>query len=87
MDAHERFVSLAAAAIDFELSPTEAAQLNEHLARCSACRRVAGELVADARVLRRLVDGAPSERVRGAVVSAAAIATVAGSMTRIRRRP
>lgn len=71
MAEHEPFASLAAASIDFELSPTEASRLSEHLAHCSACRRVASELAADARALRRLADGAPSERVRTTVLSTA----------------
>ncbi len=71
MSEHARFLELAAAAIDFELSPTEQADLTAHLAGCEDCRRAAAGLMTDARTLRRLSDGAPAERVRVHVLSAA----------------
>ena len=41
MISHERFLELAAAAIDFELEPEERAELDRHLAECDSCRRTA----------------------------------------------
>ena len=41
MTSHERFLELAAAAIDFELEPEERAELDRHLAECDSCRRTA----------------------------------------------
>ena len=41
MISHERFLELAATAIDFELEPEERAELDRHLAECDSCRRTA----------------------------------------------
>ena len=51
---HEEMLELAAAAIDFELSPTEHATLSDHLRDCVPCaRRVAG-IRADQRAIAQL---------------------------------
>jgi anti-sigma factor RsiW len=48
---HDRFIDLAAASIDFELSPAERAELDGHLTTCAPCRSFAAALRADARAL------------------------------------
>ena len=70
MPGHDRYLELAAAAIDFELAPAEAAALATHLAACTPCRRDAAGILEDARALRRLSDGLPSAAVRERVLSA-----------------
>ncbi len=52
--SHNRFLELAAATIDFELSPVERATLDRHLATCTTCRMAADVLRADARVIAAL---------------------------------
>ena len=51
---HERFLELAAAAIDFELSAAESADLARHLASCASCRRTAHALREEARLIAAL---------------------------------
>src|SRR5215213_8456118 len=51
---HERFLELAAAGIDFELSPLETRELSSHLAGCTSCRRTTNALHADAQTIERL---------------------------------
>jgi hypothetical protein len=51
---HEGFLELAAASIDFELSESERAALNTHLAGCISCRRVVMALEADQLSMARL---------------------------------
>ena len=71
--AHDEFLELAAAAIDFPLSRDEGAALDRHLAGCSACRhRVAG-FAADATAIARL----PRYELRPAAATA-----VRGRITR-----
>ena len=69
--AHDEFLELAAAAIDFELSRDERAALEHHLADCSACRhRVAGfaaDQTAIARLPRYVIGPAAATAVRGRV--------------------
>ena len=69
--AHDEFLELAAAAIDFELSRDERAALERHLADCSACRhRVAGfaaDQTAIARLPRYVIGPAAATAVRGRV--------------------
>ncbi len=64
---HGRFLDLAAAAIDFELTSAEQAELEGHLATCTACDRWAGAVRADALALGRPLTVAPSRRVDDAV--------------------
>ena len=69
--AHDEFLELAAAAIDFALSRDERAALDRHLAGCGACRhRVAG-FAADATAIARLpryeIGPAAATAVRGRV--------------------
>jgi hypothetical protein len=52
--AHDEFLELAAASIDFELSATERASLAAHLAECIPCRRTVMALEADQRALAQL---------------------------------
>jgi hypothetical protein len=70
---HDEFLELAAAAIDFELSPSERAALDGHLAECVACRRRVVGLDADQRAIRHLpaFELAPSTAavIRGRVLS------------------
>jgi hypothetical protein len=69
--AHDEFLELAAAAIDFELSRDERAALEHHLADCSACRhRVAGfaaDQTAIARLPRYVLGPATATAVRGRI--------------------
>jgi hypothetical protein len=52
--AHDEFLELAAAAIDFELSRDERAALEHHLADCSACRQRVAGFAADQTAIARL---------------------------------
>ena len=65
---HDQYLELAAAAIDFELSPAERADLAAHLAECTACRRRIAALEADQREIRRLpafvLEPATAETIR-----------------------
>ncbi len=67
---HDRYLELAARSIDGPLSSTDSAALARHLAVCATCRVADDELHDDARELRRLLVGAPTERVSQAVVRA-----------------
>jgi hypothetical protein len=72
MELHRRPLELAAAAVDFELSARERAELDDHLAGCSPCRsRIAG-LRRDAFQIDALpilpVTAAQSARLRAAVL-------------------
>ncbi len=69
---HLRFRELAATALDFPLSPAEAAELEAHLATCPDCARLAGGLRFDAAALRRPVELATSYRLDSAVGAAIA---------------
>lgn len=71
MNEHERSRALAAAAIDFPLTPQEAAALEGHLATCPACAHMVQQLRDDAsRVASMERIPAPPE-VRTAIVRAA----------------
>ena len=48
MTAHDRALELAAAAMDFPMTPAERNELDEHLASCRSCRREVTDLRADA---------------------------------------
>ena len=52
--AHRRFLELAAASIDFDLSQREHRDLNAHLAACASCRRDLAALRGDARTIAAL---------------------------------
>jgi len=54
MTGHDRFLELAASAIDFELTRDEAATLERHLAGCDACRRRVAAIRSDARAIAAL---------------------------------
>ena len=73
MTTHDDFLELAAAAIDFELSPSERAALDGHLAECVACRRRVVGLEADQRAIRALpkleLTPATAATIRGRVLS------------------
>lgn len=56
---HEEFLELAAAAIDFELTPAERASLDAHLASCATCRRRVAAIEADQRAMFALPRLAP----------------------------
>src|SRR3954452_11142177 len=51
---HERFLELAAAAIDFELPRPEADELSRHLDDCRGCRKAAEAMRLDARAIEAL---------------------------------
>jgi len=72
MTTHEQFLELAAAAIDFELSPSERTALDAHLADCIACRRRIAGLDADQRAVRGLpayaLSPAAVDGIRGRVL-------------------
>ena len=71
MTTHARFESLAALAIDFELTDDERAELNGHLATCSACRFIASGYRADAAALEAIAAVEPPAWIRSAVLTAA----------------
>ena len=70
MNGHERYQRLAAIAIDFQLSVSEASELANHLATCQACRRAAGALREDASALRTRRRVSAPEQVRATVLAA-----------------
>lgn len=51
MNAHDAFLELAAASIDFELSGAERGRLERHLAACPTCRATSAAFRADSRAL------------------------------------
>lgn len=67
---HQRCLELAAAAIDFQLSPAEERLLRTHLAICAPCTAIAGGMRADASILAATPSPAAPGRVRDAVVGA-----------------
>lgn len=71
MHDHSEILALAAASIDFELSPAERSQLDQALEACSLCRRQASAMRATATILRRPSDIGTPSRVRAVVVGAA----------------
>ena len=65
MAAHEHELELAAAAIDFELTPTEQARLDKAIAECSICATAASAYRRQASLLQALpvVDASPAVRL------------------------
>ena len=61
---HEHELELAAAAIDFELTPAERRRLDAAIADCSVCARAAASYRRDATMLAALpvVDASPTVR-------------------------
>ena len=53
-ELHDRFLDLAAAAIDFDVAPAERAELDRHLATCGACRLQAAAFRDDAAAIGEL---------------------------------
>ena len=72
MSPHELTRSLAATAIDFELTPAERAELEGHLASCSVCRASVDGLRADAAGIASMAVVEPPVRIRTVVLAAAA---------------
>jgi hypothetical protein len=68
MTDHARAQELAAAAIDFDLTNDEQAELDGHLAGCASCRDHADALRVDARSLAQLGQVDAPDRVRSRVV-------------------
>jgi hypothetical protein len=71
MSPHERALTLAAAAIDFRLSPEEQHELAAHLAGCPSCSVAAAAMRADAAALARAPRLDAPASVRRAVMRAA----------------
>ena len=75
MIGHERALELAAAAVDFGLSPADATALTDHLAGCAPCRETAAALRADAEAIAALEhEDAPAD-LRDRILAAVAVAT------------
>jgi hypothetical protein len=64
---HARSLELAAAAVDFDLTSAETAELEAHLAGCSTCSRRAAAMRRDALAIGRSVTLATSPRVDAAI--------------------
>jgi anti-sigma factor RsiW len=69
---HDRIQALLAIAIDLPLEPDEAAEIARHLPACARCRTTAAGYARDASNLRDVVLVSPPDRVRVAVLEAAA---------------
>ncbi len=69
---HDRALGLAASAIDYGLTLTQAAALDAHLVTCPACARSAAAMRSDAIALRPRTLPLPSRRVDDAVFAAIA---------------
>jgi len=54
MTSHSSFLELAAAAIDFRLSPSERRDLEHHLGDCHACARTIAAIRGDATAMAHL---------------------------------
>ena len=72
IDVHRRPLELAAAAIDFELSARDRAELDQHLAGCSFCRNRIEGIRRDARAIEALpillVTAEQSARLHGTAI-------------------
>lgn len=71
MTIHSRSEELVAAAIDFDLTPSEDKEVAGHLATCQACRMTAAAYSTDAYALREIAYAEPPAQVRSAVLAAA----------------
>lgn len=71
MTTHPHVDRLAAAAIDFALTPAERSELADHLGTCPACRSLAAGYRADASRLQAVAFAEPPAWVRSNVFSAA----------------
>ena len=69
---HDRFLELAAQALDFGLPPADTAELDRHLASCPSCARIAAALRSDQALVRHPAALLPSRRVDDAVYGAIA---------------
>lgn len=72
MKTHDTFLELAAAALDYPLTPAERTRLDGHLAACQACVRSASAMRADALVLAEMPMIILPDR-RGSEILAAAL--------------
>jgi hypothetical protein len=70
MTDHRRTLALAATAIDWQLAPAERHELDEHLASCSSCARMARALRQDVALVRNVPQHNTPERVRSIVLDA-----------------
>jgi len=75
MTEHRRYVDLAATAIDLPLDPRNDHDLRAHLATCTACRRRADALRADASAIGAIDFGPAPVMVRDRVAAAAMAGT------------
>jgi streptogramin lyase len=66
---HRRFQVLAASAVDFDLVPDEAADLESHLRSCPECREVARRLSLQAESLRTRPRATPPAQLRHRVMA------------------
>lgn len=67
---HDHYLELAAAGLDFALTPAESLELDGHLAGCVPCARAVAGLRADAAALRRPAEVLPSRRTDAVVALA-----------------
>ena len=72
MTTHARFEQLVAMGIDFGLTPADHNDLDDHLATCPTCRSLAAGYRTDTSGLREIARVEPPDRVRTAVLRAAA---------------
>jgi N-acetylneuraminic acid mutarotase len=78
---HERFLELAAASIDFELSPSEATELDRHLAGCGSCRLAMQAMRDDARAIMSLpVRAMPLDRSEDVLAGALTVRRQTGTL-------
>jgi hypothetical protein len=71
MTSHARAEGLLAAAIDFNLTPAEHTEMDDHIATCPDCRALAAGYRSDTASLRAMAYADPPARVRSAVLRAA----------------
>ncbi len=62
---HRRIEDLIAASVDFDLTPDERAEIEEHLISCPACQAVSAGYWRDADALRTLAFGLKLGPARG----------------------
>lgn len=71
MSDHSRAARLAAAALDFDVTPGERAELDLHRAECARCRQIDNDFRADAAILHQLPRLDAPSQLRRAVAAAA----------------